>query len=454
MTEERYDVVVLGGGTAGSNAARTAHAFGKKVAMVYDPSAYQNLCIELGCMPSKSLIGSAELGLTLTEALKRKDEHIERFMRAFTTKMESDGYVVVPGRGTFQADTSLKVAHEGQTKVLKGDRYIIATGSYSFVPPIPGLDTVPYFTSDDVMRSKVTELPKRLIVLGGGPIGLELGSFFAHLGSDVTIVDLGTLLKPFDPEFGEELRRVFESQGIQVFESSAAENISQEGDVIKITIKTNEAVNTYETDALMLATGRRPNVEDLGLEHLGLQFEKGQLVECTAHMCSSNEVVFAAGDVTRDIELLHVAAEEGKVAGWNAAGGEPRRSVDYDSLKLFVVFTDPPVAHIGLSERDAQEKGHATVSATVKFPETGRAITMGVEHGLWKMVADKKTGEILGSTILGPRADDLIHEVYLVKHLGKTISELADMTSHFGGYHPTLSEQFFNVIKMLDAQMQ
>lgn len=462
-----YDVLVIGGGTAGSNAARTAHNMGAHTALVHKPD-FLNLCIERGCMPSKSLLAAAELhgklrrlpefGIELTghanvnlgTILARKDHHIDRFLTGLYETINSDGYDVYLGEASFlPEEQGVVIKQEGEEHVISADRYVLATGTAPFIPPIDGLDEVPYYTSDDIMQNKLTELPESMIVIGGGAIGLEFATFFADLGTHVTIVDRHPLLWHEDPEFGEELMKSLTDRGIMVRAPVSLNRVEAHGD--RIAAFTGEHGERLVGQRLLVAAGRRPQLDALALENIGLSVEHGAIVSCDAAMCAGNERIFAAGDLTRELQLLHVAAAEGKVAGANAAGAEPKETVDYDALNMMIIFTHPPYAHVGMTERQARERRIPLVTHTINFPHTGRAIVMGERFGLWKLLVHKETGEILGSSILGPRADDLIHEVHLARRLRADIRTLAQSFA----YHPTLSEQFISLVqscaKQLDA---
>lgn len=460
-----YDVVVIGGGSAGSNAARAAADTGARTLMIHR-AQWWNLCVQRGCMPSKSLLAVADTALTVRhagdvgvaaavadvpfgEALGRKDEHVARFANALQEKHATDPYDIEIGDAAFINDQQVRIETEDGARTVTGSRFVIATGSKPFVPPITGLSDTPYVTSDDVMENALTRQPDAITILGGGPIGLEFATFFAGMGTDVTVIEMQSLLAPFGERFGAELRDALCAHGnIRVLAPATAESVSYADDTFSVSVTTETGTETVTSDTLLGATGRTPAFDTLGLDHIGITPNPG--ISHTEHLQATDAPnVYVAGDVTKDMQLLHVAAEEGRVAGYNAGTGENVRTVDHDALNMSVIFSSPPVAHVGMTEPEAAERGD-TVTEVTHFPETGRAITMGVQYGYWSLIADAETGTILGATIVGPRADDLIHEVFLAKRLGATVHDIAALF----GYHPTLSEQFFSLASTLADRLR
>ena len=460
--QEIYDVIVLGGGTAGTNAAREATRMGARVLLVYKPDL-MNLCIERGCMPSKSLLTPADLVVQMREAKKlgiefdissitpnyaaiidRKNNHVERFMKALRKKVASEPYDTIHGTASFLPNNEgITVKNGDTTTTYQGKRYVIATGTVPFVPPIEGVDQVSYLTSDDIMQGALSELPTSITIMGAGPIGLEFATFFNGLGSDVTVLERDTLLSRSDSEFGEEMTRMLQEQGITVRQPVNVTRVENGEHGIRFVLESNDEEFIHESEQFLIATGRTPCLDELHLENVGLAMERGAIVSCNEHMCTSNENIFAAGDVTRDLQILHVAEAEGNVAGYNAAVGSHEKKVLHKDLMMVLIFTEHPFAHVGLSERELQEQDIPYVSKTIRFPETGRAIVMGVEHGLWKLNVHRESGKILGSTILGPRADDLIHGVHTAMVLHADVRTLSKTFA----YHPTLSEQFISLVR-------
>lgn len=454
-----FDVIVVGGGSAGSSAARAAVEAGARTVMINE-GELGGLCILRGCMPSKAMLASAHalheashlepLGVRLEGEVRadfprimaRKEALVARFQRAKIASVEAQDYEVIPGRARFAAGGGVRVGE----RRLTARRYVIATGSVPEPIPIPGLEEVPYLTSDEVMR--LESPPASLVVQGAGPVGLELAQFFARVGTEVLLVNRSPLLYRLDAECGAELARVLKAEPrLTLAAPGRIDRVKRYGEDLLFLLDPDCGPREHRAEALLVATGRRAALEDLGLEHVGLVPRAGRL-EHDGAMRTAHPEIYVAGDATGRHQILHLANQEGVVAGHNAAAGGPERAMDY-RLKMNVVFTDPPFAQVGLTGAEAAARGGEVLAGRARFPETGRAITMGVEHGLWKVFASREGGEVLGSVILGPRADDLIHLLSLVMLYRGRVPDLLDAP----WYHPTLSEVMLNLVRDLAAQV-
>ncbi len=447
-----FDVVVLGGGSAGSRAARSATEAGARVAMIND-GELGGLCILRGCMPTKAMLASAHamhaaghlepFGIVagsapkpdFTRIMARKQQMVDRFQQAKIRGIESQPYEVIDARGRFVEGGNL----EANGRKIRARKFVLATGSYAVIPPVPGIESVPLLTSDDVMA--LTRQPKSLIVYGSGPIGLELAQFFARIGTRVRLINRSPFLRIYDLDAGEELLRAMNAE--DNLEASSTTSILRleaagEGVVAHLSDGT-----TSEGEKLLVATGRRAALQNLGLEHMHLDIKPGKL-HVDATMCTTHPDLYAAGDITGNHQILHIANQEGDVAGYNAAAGDPPRMMDY-RLKMAVVFSDPTYAQVGATEAELKAAGIPYRKATARFPSTGRAITMSVEYGLWSLFVAADGGEILGSSILGPRADDLIHTIALMMHHRDSYHLIAELP----WYHPTLSEVMIDLLRQL-----
>lgn len=455
---DAYDVVVVGGGSAGTSAARAAVEAGARTLMIND-GELGGLCILRGCMPTKAMLASTHLMHDVTRAddlglrfegrmtadfpriMERKDAQVERFRRAKVASIEAGGYDVLDARGRFVDDRTV----EAGGRRFRPRGIVVATGSTPTVLPLPGLEHATVLTSDDVMR--LERPPRRLVVQGAGAIGLELAQFFARVGTEVTLVNRSPLLSHFDREAGEELHAALSGEeNLRLRVPGRIVAIEPAGDAATYRVEHAGETLDVEADAILMATGRHPTIDDLDLEAAGVRTGGGR-IEVDGQLRSSNPRVWVAGDALGTFQILHLANQEGRVAGANAAGASPARSMDY-RLKMECIFTDPPFAYVGLNEVDLEAEARPVISAIARFPETGRAITMGVGHGAWKLHADAHSGEILGSCIVGPRADDLIHVVSMwMAHRGRAADAL-DMP----WYHPTLSEVVLGLVRDLERQ--
>lgn len=441
-----FDVIVLGGGSAGTSAAAAAVKAGARTALVND-GELGGLCILRGCMPTKAMLATAHavhevnhleaLGARLDgrvvpdfpRIMERKQQKVLRFQRAKIAAVEAQDYEVLFGRAQFEPGGGINV----DGRALRAAKYVITTGSIPTMLPIPGLERVPVWTSDDVMR--LESQPRALLVQGAGPIGLELAQFFARIGTKVLVVNRSPLLHRFDADCGSELQRALEREpGFELAVPGVIEGLQPSDDGLLATVRTAEETREFAADALLMAVGRRAALDDLGLEHVGLSASGAGLAHDST-MRTANPQVYVAGDATGEFQILHLANQEGTVAGRNAAGAEPPLEMDY-RLKMSVIFTDPPFAQVGATESEARDAAGEILVGCARFAETGRAITMEVEHGLWKIFADPRAATVLGSVILGPRADDLIHLISVIMRSGLKINEICELP----WYHPTLSE--------------
>ncbi len=453
-----YDVIVLGGGSAGSSAAAAASEAGARTAMIND-GELGGLCILRGCMPTKALLASADamhhanhlqpFGARLegrvvadfARIMQRKDDLVARFQRAKIGSIEESGYEVIDARARFADGGGLDL---GGGKTLTAKRYVIATGSTPVRVPLPGIDEVPVLTSDDVMELK--RQPRALLVLGAGATGLELAQFFARIGTDVLLVNRSTLLCHLDVDCGAELTHVLvDEPRMTLAVPGRIERLRKDGAGLLATIRDGNGRREFRADALLMAVGRRADLDRLGLQHVGLEPVDGRLEHDDA-MRTAHREIYLAGDATGSNQILHIANDEGRAAGHNAAVGRPERRIEHERL-MHVIFTDPPYAQVGVTADGAA--GNIAVGQA-RFPDTGRAITMGIGHGVWKLVADAGTGKVLGSCILGPHADDLIHLISLMIHFGAMVGDIPSLP----WYHPTLPEVLLDLERDLTRRLQ
>lgn len=442
MQHIQVDVLVLGGGTAGSNAARAAARAGAERVVMVHPDTLTNTCVEEGCMPSKSILAGAHQKESLGEVEETRNAHIDRLLTALTIGFEMETFEVVLGTAAFVDNQTVTLTTSEETTTYTANKIIIATGSLPFIPPIPGLDTLgsSLLVSDDVVSKKAhfSEVPKRVLTIGGGPIGLELSTFFHDMGTHVEVLQRDAALSAFDPEFGAE--RVRASQDPESFPIHLQANLLQakktEAGVV-CEIDRDGTVTTETFDYVLIATGRRPNTTALNLEATDVDLdERGNIMHDDC-MQTTAENIYVAGDVTGHHQILHFAAEMGKVAGHNAGTTDDPITMDYDKHMLAVSFDQFPSALIGLTETEARKRGMNVVTATRQFNSIGLGILKRQEYGLWKVVAEAETGKIIGSQILGPDSSgELIQLLVPVLANENTATDILNMT----WYHPTYAE--------------
>jgi dihydrolipoamide dehydrogenase len=466
-----FDVVVVGGGPGGYPAAIRASQYGLKVALI-EKERPGGVCLNWGCIPTKAMLRSADVLETMQHSqdfgvladnvrldyprvLQRKDTIVKGLTDGVGQLLKANGVTVFNGHARFTGRTSLDVVGVGAsplgqggplynapsessgqpTATVQGKNIIIATGSTPAELPIPGIDLPGVINSDGAFMLR--EVPKQLVVCGGGAVGTEWATMFAAFGSEVTLVELLPNLLPLeDEDMGRTLSRSFQKRGIKVLTSSTVARIDASGKRLKVTIADKDGKNEQQVDAdnVLIGVSRRPNTIDLNLDRAGVETDKRGYINVDDQQRTNAPSVYAIGDVVGRIQLAHVATHQGLIAAGVIAGRTNER-MDYKAVPA-ATFTHPEVASVGLSEARAREAGHDVVIGRFPFAALGRAQTYGNTEGLVKIVADKKYGEILGVHIIGPSASDLIPEGVLALTLEATLEDVAN-TIHA---HPTLGE--------------
>lgn len=449
-----YDFAVIGGGSAGYAGARTAVDLGLKTVVIEGGREVGGLCILRGCMPSKTLLESAkryrvlnraeEFGLSCgspgfnTAAIvARKKRLIAEFADYRRGQLESGRFDFVRGKAEFTGANEVLVhLVDGGTSTIRARSFLIATGSETAFPPVSGLVESRCLTSDEMLDLEL--LPESLIVLGAGPVGLELASYCRAFGTKVVIVQRSPhILKSVDPDVSDALAEAMRRDGIAIHAGTELLNVSDDGVRAKVSFKKDGRIVHLEADRVLNALGRKARLD--GLEALDLKTRHGRL-EVDLQQATSLPHVFAAGDVCGGLEVVHIAITQGEIAARNAAlhlgraEGAPR-AMDY-RLKLFAVFTEPQLATVGATEAELRAEGIEPLTACYPFNDHGKSLVMGETDGFVKMTAHPATGEILGASVVGPEASDLIHEVVVAMNFRATVREFAAIPH----YHPTLSE--------------
>jgi pyruvate/2-oxoglutarate dehydrogenase complex dihydrolipoamide dehydrogenase (E3) component len=452
-----FDFAIIGGGSAGYAAARTAAGLGLKTVVIEGGDEVGGLCILRGCMPSKTLIESANRMLTLRRAkefglrasglevhadeiITRKRQLIGEFADYRRQQLETGKFEFIRGRARFVDPHTVEVTWPGvSTSTLHAHCFLIATGSVVQTPPVPGLAECDALTSDDILE--LESLPTSLVVLGAGPVALEAAHYFAALGVAVTVIQRGPqLLTGMDADVAGALEEALRARGISIFTGTKITSITRDGACKRVTFEHEGATRAVECAEILNALGRRPNVSGLDLEAAHVALTDGR-VGANAHQQTSAPHIFAAGDCCGPHEIVHIAIQQGELAARNATrvlSGEPpaaMESVDY-RLKLFVTFTEPEVAMVGLTEGEARARGIDFRAASYPFNDHGKSLVMGETDGFVKLIADAHSGELLGGAVVGPHASDLIHEIVAAMHFRATATQLAAIPH----YHPTLSE--------------
>jgi pyruvate/2-oxoglutarate dehydrogenase complex dihydrolipoamide dehydrogenase (E3) component len=398
-------------------------------------------------MPTKALLQAAEVlhlmkkshvwglqtsstGFDYDAVLERKNRLIEEFAAYRRNQLAKGAFQFIRAQATFTDAHTLSLSTGG---TLRAKKFIICTGSHVPPPPVPGLKEIGYWTSDTALAAR--KLPKSLIVLGGGPVALELAQYFARFGVKIAVVQRsGHVMKSSDDDAAEVLERAFRSEGISVFTDTKLLEAWREGGLKGVSFRHQGQTIRLAAQEILHALGRVPNTAGLALEKAGVYLENGRIIVNTEMQTTASHI-FAAGDCTGTYEIVHVAIQQGEIAAQNTARRSRKISIDYRVL-CSVVFTDPQMAQVGLTEKEAQERDLPYIVATYPFNDHGKSIVMDAMHGFVKMIAHPTTGEILGGSVVGPLGGELIHEVIVAMQNRMTVKAFA-ATPH---YHPTLSE--------------
>ena len=446
-----FDIAILGGGPGGYVAALHAGVKGARVALV-ERDRVGGTCVTVGCIPSKALLDSShafhlaahgeEHGIhvdnprfVLAEAVARKDKVVAQLVGGVEQLLKLRKVELIKAEGTLVSPTQIRVKDASGERAIDAKAVIVATGSKVGVPPIKGLAEAKPL--DNVSALALTSIPKRLVVIGGGVIGMELGTFFAEIGTQVTVLEM--LPQPLafaEPELVRVLLRALEPRGLKVLANAKVTEVSRSGATVTVTAEIDGKTQAFEADEVLLGAGRVANYS--GVEQAGLTTNRlGITVD--EHMRTNVKGVWAIGDCIgdpRSPKLAHVASTQGEVAADTILGEDAR--MDYDVVPN-VVYTHPELASVGLTDAQAKEKfGDTVKSARFPFVASGRALALGESQGMTKIVTAGKDQRIVGVHIAGPQASEIIAEATLAMRLEATVEDVI-ATIHA---HPTLAETF------------
>lgn len=449
MTE--FDVVVIGSGPGGYVAAIRSAQLGMKTALIEKYSTLGGTCLNVGCIPSKALLDSSEHFIkaknefeehgieinapkvNMEQMIKRKANVVEQNTKGIDYLMDKNKITVFHGWGSFEDEHTINIKKEDGAEKIKGKNIIIATGSKPTELPFAKFDKERIISSTEALELK--EVPKKMIVIGAGIIGLELGSVYARLGAEVEVVEyMDRAIPTFDGAMSKEITKSLKKLGIKFHFSHKVSDVSRDGDkvTVKATNKKDEEVG-FEGDYCLVAVGRSAYTEKLALDKAGLEATDRGKVEVNDQLQTKKKHIYAIGDVVRGAMLAHKAEEEGVMAAEIIAGEKPH--INYNLIPG-VVYTWPEVASVGKTEEELKDEGREIKTGSFPFKALGRSRASGDIEGLVKIISDKKTDEILGFHVIGPRAADLVAEGVVAMEYRASAEDLARM-SHA---HPTYAE--------------
>ncbi len=448
-----FDVTVIGSGPGGYVAAIRAAQLGFKVALIEKYNTLGGTCLNVGCIPSKALLDSSEhyhnavhnfeahgikakgVSFDFSKMLSRKSEVVSQTCSGLTFLMKKNKITVFNGIGSFVTSTKIKITKSDESiEEIETSKVIIATGSKPITPASMNYDKKRIITSTEALT--LPEVPKKMVVIGGGVIGLELGSVYARLGTQVEVIEFADrIIAGMDKDCSRELTKVLGGLGMQFHLNHAVTNVENKGKSVKITFQKKGSDELSETtaDYCLIAIGRRPYTDGLGLENVGIKTDDRGRIEVNEHLETNVKGIYAIGDVIQGAMLAHKAEEEGVFVAETMAGQHPH--IHYNLIPG-VVYTWPEVASVGKTEEQLKSESTAYKSGKFPFKALGRARASGDTDGFVKVLSDATTDEVLGVHIIGPRAADMIAEAVALMEFRASAEDI----SRISHAHPTFTE--------------
>ncbi len=443
---EKFDAIVIGTGQSGPSLAERMTKNGMRVAVI-ERGKFGGTCVNTGCVPTKTLVASAyvahmarraaEYGVNvgpvsvdMKRVKARKDEIVAKSNGGVTRWMDGlKNAKVFRGHGRFEDPRSVSVNGE----VLEAGKIVINTGGRAFVPGMPGLASVPYFTNSSLLDSDV--LPEHLLVVGGSYIGLEFAQAFRRFGARVTVVEMGErLIGREDPEVSDAVRAILEAEAIEVRLNAKCVSVARAGSMIEMSVDCSGGAPKLKGSHLLLAVGRRPNTDDLGLERAGVATDAKGYITVDDQCRTSVEGIWAIGDVNGRGAFTHTSYNDFEIVAANMFDNDPRRISD--RIPCYGLFIDPPLGRAGLTDREVKAKGIKALTATYQMTSVGRARERGETKGFMKVTVDATSKKILGAALLGIGGDEVVHAILDIMAAGAPYT-IIQRTMHI---HPTVAE--------------
>ena len=454
---KEFDVCVIGSGPGGYVAAIRASQLGFDTAIV-EKRHLGGVCLNIGCIPTKALLRSAEVFESIEHAddygvtvdsyeadfegmIGRSRNVANKMSKGVQFLMKANKIEVFEGKGVFESKEQIKVINEDEETLeqIKADNFIIATGAHPRELPNIEIDGKNVIDSEKAMQ--LDEKPEKMVVIGAGAIGVEFAYFYNTIGTDVTIVELQDSLVPVeDKDVGKELGKIYKKKGIDVRTGSTVENVEEDGDGVKVTIKTGDDEEVVEADVVLSAVGVTGNVEGIGLDEIGVEYEKGA-IKIDKETCQTNvENIYAIGDVAGGPWLAHKASHEATICVEKLAGEDPL-PMNYNNIPG-CTYCEPQIASVGYTEEQAKDEGYDIKVGKFPFSASGKATGLGHEEGFVKVIFDEKYGEWLGCHMIGSHVTELIAEAVVARDLETTGQEIISAVHP----HPTMSEAVMEAV--------
>ena len=441
------DTLVVGAGPGGYVAAIRAAQLGQKVTIV-DKSDLGGTCLNVGCIPSKALIqaghiteaakGNEDMGITtenvavdFTKVQEWKASVVNRLTSGVESLLKGNKVDIVKGEAYFIDSNNVKIMDEKQSQTYTFKNCIIATGSTPIeIPSFPFSERV----LDSTGGLNLEEIPEKLVVIGGGYIGTELGSAYANFGTKVTIIEgEKEILGGFEKQMTNIVKKRLKKKDVEIVTNAMAKGVEESDKGVKVTYEVGDEEQTVDADYVLVTVGRKPNTSELGLDQVGIEMDDNGLIKIDKQCCTNVDNIYAIGDIVEGLPLAHKASYEGKVAAEAISG--KKAEIDYLGMPA-VVFSDPEMASVGYTEQEAKDKGMKIKASRFPFAANGRALSLNDSDGFLKLITREEDGLVIGGQIVGANASDMIAEIGLAIEAGMTAEDIA-LTVHA---HPTLGE--------------
>lgn len=440
-----YDAIVVGAGQAGSPLARALAGKGWRVAIV-EGNQVGGTCVNFGCTPSKTLVGSAramhmarrgdefgfhagEVTVDFARAMERQRDIVQRMRGRGTHRLQqTDGLTFYHAWAQFETPQRLRIGDDS----IESERIYLNVGGRAAIPDLPGLDGVPYLDNESLLE--LNELPRHLIIVGGGYVAMEYGQVFRRFGSEVTIIERGgQVLKREDPDVADAVKCILEKEGIHILLNATPKQVVSVGGEIVLQVEQDGQAREVSSTHLLFATGRKPNTDNLGVENAGIALDDRGYIKVDDHLKTNVDGIYALGAANGHGHFTHTAYNDYEILLDNLEGGARKLS---DRIQIYGVFTDPPLGRVGMNEQQARESGRKVLFNTLPMSLVNRAEEFGQTDGFMKVLVDADTEQILGASILGLSGDEVIHAISVLMYAKAPYTVLKNAVH----IHPTVTE--------------